>query len=285
MKRVAPWLLMMLLFMSVVTFAFAESVDDGVTIVTYTNFMQPLPDEGEAVDEFLAVISDIYYPNMTELIEVQSLNEAVQILESGRADVFFTFYDTALYIAAQDDRYDAVNYDDLTEALHLVASDQNAALIEEINDALALLKEQGTLDALWQKNVQDVIAGEAPLVYQMPVIEGAATYRIGVSGDCPPIDYVSAEGNPMGYNIALLAALSEQMQVNFVLVPMESGARMMALESGRIDLFFWQIASTVNENAPEAMTEFANTVLGSDLPLLASDAYHTIVRGYLVPKR
>lgn len=285
MKRVI--LLLLVLLMAMTSLVVAEAADEGMTIVSYTNFMQPLPDEGkvgEAANEFIEGISDIYYPNMTELLEVQSLNEALQMLESGRADVFFTFYDTALYIAAQDDRYDVVKCDDLAEALHLVASDQNAALIEKVNTALAELNGRNALDALWNENVQDVLSGEAMATYQMPAIEGADTYRVGVSGDCPPIDYVSADGVPRGYNIALLVALSEQMQVNFELVPMESGARMVALESGRIDLFFWQIASTVNENAPEAMTEFANSVLGSDLPLLMSDAYRGIVRGYLVPK-
>lgn len=287
MKRTFFLLMTLLLALSVTAFAAAEAVDGGVVIVSYTNFMQALPDEGEAgvaVNEFLKGISDIYYPNMTDLIEVQSLNEALQMLESGRADVFFTFYDTARYIAAQDDRYDAVNFDDLSEALHLVASNQNAALIEKVNTALAELKEQDALEALWRDNIQDNLSGETLALYEMPVIDGADTYRVGVSGDCPPIDYVSADGVPMGYNIALLAALSEQMQVNFELVSMESGARMMALQSGRIDLFFWQIASTANENAPEAMTEFANSVLGSDLPLLMSDSYRGIVRGYLVPK-
>ena len=48
----------------------------------------------------------------------------------------------------------------------------------------------------------------------------------------PPLDYVSTDGSPVGFNVALLAALSEEMNVNFELVTSNACSRVSMLTSG-----------------------------------------------------
>mgnify|MGYP002513585986 CR=1 FL=1 len=60
-----------------------------------------------------------------------------------------------------------------------------------------------------------------------------------VTGDVPPMDFVAADGKAAGFNIALLTEIANRAQVNIKLVQIETGARAMALASGKVDAVFW----------------------------------------------
>ena len=63
--------------------------------------------------------------------------------------------------------------------------------------------------------------------------------KVGVTGDVPPMDFVASNGKAAGFNIALLTEIANRAQVNFELVQIETGARAMALSSGKVDAVFW----------------------------------------------
>lgn len=210
--------------------------DDG-TIVTYSMIWE-LDDAIDAFCGALPAISEKAASLKNRIIEVQTLNEALMMLTSGRADSFAMFYDSMRYFAAQNEGMAAIEGVPSAQ-MHLIAAQGQEALIESINAAIAGMKADGTLDALWQTHVEDVIAGAEPTAIAMPAIQGAETIRVGISGDCPPMDYTTPDGEPAGYNTAMLAELSKRANVNFELVQIDSGARYIALQSDKIDVFFW----------------------------------------------
>lgn len=53
------------------------------------------------------------------------------------------------------------------------------------------------------------------------------------------MDYVSADGTPAGFNVALLNATSEKTGCSFEIVQLDAAARLSALESGKVGLIFW----------------------------------------------
>jgi ABC-type amino acid transport substrate-binding protein len=73
----------------------------------------------------------------------------------------------------------------------------------------------------------------------MPVIEGAETVKVAVTGALPPMDYVAPDGTPAGFNTALLAEISRRMGKNIELVVVDSVGRAAALASGTVDAVFW----------------------------------------------
>lgn len=204
---------------------------------------------------------------------VQSLSEGLMALGSGRVSAFVLFEDTAHYIAAQNPQYEVRDNLSLRFTMHMVAGEKNAALIGQINEAMEALRAQGALDTLWQLHVTDVIDGQTPQEIALPTFAGAQTLRVGVSGDCPPMDYVSAAGTPMGYNMALLAALAERMAVNLEIVSVESGARFAALGAGTIDLFFWQVGVIRDERMPPALFDTASDFYSIGGSVIASEPY------------
>ena len=114
----------------------------------------------------------------------------------------------------------------------------NDVLRNEVNQALATIKQNGRL----AKIIEDTL--EQPSIVPTSQAEfknfpGARTLKVAVTGDIPPIDYVSAEGKPAGFNTELIAAIAEVMKVNIEFITIDSSARSAALASKRADIVFW----------------------------------------------
>ncbi|MEG1945500.1 MAG: transporter substrate-binding domain-containing protein [Lachnospiraceae bacterium] len=126
----------------------------------------------------------------------------------------------------------------------------NTADRDLLNNGLTTLTTNGTLATLEEKYVTANVVDSSEVV--LPKTDGAKTIKVGVTGDIPPMDYVSADGKPSGFNVALLAALGSELKINFELVTIESDARLIALEQGTVDMLFW-----IRSNNPEIDTETA----------------------------
>lgn len=218
---------------------------------------------------------------VSNMTQVQSLSEALMMLTSDRADGFYCDYDTLRYIASRNEGFTVLPRA-LSETIHIITSAKEEALMEKIDAALEAMEADGTLDALWQTNVEDVIDGADPVAVELPQIEGAPVYKIGVSGDLPPLDYTTAEGVPAGYNTALLSALSERVGVTFELVSMESGARYTALAAGTIDGFFWHEQMVIPEMLTEEQADIVRDYHTKNIDFLVSRAYCTLEMGMLI---
>lgn len=106
-------------------------------------------------------------------------------------------------------------------------------------------------------------ASSASIAQSLVNLEGAPTYKIGITGDYPPFDYVSADGTPAGFNVAILNAISEKAGINFQIIQVEAPARITALNSGEIDVVFWMGYSKFDGYEPVAKG------------LQLTDAYHS----------
>ena len=94
----------------------------------------------------------------------------------------------------------------------------------------------------------------------MPHFDSAPTIKVAVTGDLPPLDYVSADGKPAGFNTAVLAEIGNRMLRNIELVDIDSGARAAALESNKVDVVFWAIVP-ISEIIPSDSDKPAGVVL------------------------
>lgn len=193
-----------------------------------------------------------------------SLASALLALKAGQTDRIDINKSTGKYIAAR-------NSDVSIRSLHWEAFDfqmavleKNTGLLKEIDTAIAGMKSDGTLAALTKTHIDSVLNGAEPAKIKMPVISGAGTIRVAVTGDLPPMDYTTAGGEPAGFNMAFLAELGKRINKNIKLVAVNSGARLTALNAGTVDALFW--ARTTGD------AEFQ-----ADVPqgMLLSDVYYT----------
>ena len=174
-----------------------------------------------------------------------NLSSALLDLENEKIDSLFVDEYSAAYIVARNDKLTVVNQD-RTEHYAMMTMDSNQEVYDILNNAIKDMKADGTLDSLIANELKAYIESD-PVAKDLPHFDGAKTIKIGVTGDLPPMDFVAANGQAAGFNIALLTEIANRAKVNFELVQIETGARAMALSTDKVDAVFWSKSLTCNE--------------------------------------
>ena len=176
----------------------------------------------------------------------------VESLQAGHIDAISTYESVATYLVAKNpDMYFHITDPVVRDIFCFAMRDNEAALQKEFNSAIFRISKSGKLAQIVKKYIDDFNRAEEPPAVEMPTFIGKPTIKIGVTGDLPLIDYIRPDGQPAGFNTAVLAEISRIIEKNFVLVQIDSGARSVALSSGRIDVIFWAVAPKADSVAPE----------------------------------
>ena len=118
------------------------------------------------------------------------------------------------------------------------------------------------MEAMKQTYIEDVIAGEDPAAIETQVFPGAKTIKVAVTGDRPPMDYVSAGGDPLGFNTALVAEVAKRLEMNVEMVNVSCAARGIALATGVCDIVFWmEVGDFENWEGADFEDQPENTVV------------------------
>lgn len=130
----------------------------------------------------------------------------------------------------------------------------NEKLRDKFNIALHEMKSHGRLAELHKKYIDDIndikdIEKLDDVVFEK--FPGVEPIMIAVTGDVPPIDYMSDDGEPVGFSTAVLAEIGKILKLNIQLVDIDAGARVAALSSGRVDGVFWFSYISGAEHQPD----------------------------------
>ena len=125
--------------------------------------------------------------------------------------------------------------------------EERKELRDKFSKAVEAMEEEGKIGLL----ARDFITGpkaDNPEPVKFEKFDGAETITVAVTGDMPPLDYVAADGEAAGFNTAILAEIGRRLRVNIKTADVETGARAVALKSGRADVVFWFQVFTGYEN-------------------------------------
>lgn len=205
-----------------------------------------------------------------EIVYFDTLDAALMALNAGKVDEISIYETVAQYLTHSDPNLvQVVTFNEGAEEntfvrrarKNLLANDfafmfmeKNEALRDEFDAALASITDEEK-DKLVQDNITAAINGDDINPIQMPVIEGAETIKVAVTGSLPPMDYVAADGSPAGFNTALLAEISQRMGKNIELVVVDSAGRAAALASGAVDAVFWTRTNNASNELAAASEE------------------------------
>ena len=123
-------------------------------------------------------------------------------------------------------------------ALAFGFTDNKKELCDKFSRVVEAVESEGVIGIL----ARDYITGPAalnPPVVELANFPDAETLTVAVTGDMPPLDYVSPDGKAAGFNVALLAEIARRLHVNIKFVNVDTGSRVAALKSGRADAVFW----------------------------------------------
>ena len=172
-----------------------------------------------------------------------SLPQMQAALQSGQIDEISTYRSVARYMSAKDPRFVTLKDHSLEfiDSFCFALRADEDELRNSLNMVIKEMRDDGTLDRLTKEYITDINAANDPPAIEMPHFDSAQTIKVAVTGDLPPLDFVSADGKPAGFNTAVLAEISNRLVKNIELVQVESGARAAALSSGNVDVVFWAI--------------------------------------------
>ena len=228
-----------------------------------------------------------------EVIFYDSLDAMLMALNAGDIDIMNIYNSTANYLVANNDKLvKTITYEYseentlssmliraiLVNSFSFMMMEGREDLRDEFNDAIASMKDDGTLDRFIKEQMVDIVDGKEIKAVEMPVNEGAETIKVAITGSLPPMDYVAADGTAAGYNTAVLAEISKRIGKNIELVVVDSIGRAAALASGTVDAVFWtrtsdpsnKAAASTPEELQAFMAEKKSTMTEEEKELIAA---------------
>lgn len=199
----------------------------------------------ENFGEFMKKIEDTLDVKISSHTPVffDNLNQMQMALQTKQIDEISTYRSVARYMIAKDPRYQVLKDHSLEfiDSFCFALRDDETELRNSLNKVITEMQNDGTLDRLTKEYITDISTENDPPAVELPHFDSAETIKVAVTGDLPPLDFVSAEGKPEGFNTAVLAEISNRMLKNIELVQIDSGARAVALTSKQVDIVFWAI--------------------------------------------
>lgn len=188
-------------------------------------------------------IKNVYYENLTSMLMGLSRGEVygIRVLKC-QADYITNF--NKKFVIDSD-----VNTIGVT-GISMLLKDTDAELCDAISTQINNINADGTMKKLQDEYIKKANVDNAA---QIESFDGAKTIKVAITGDIPPVDYILENGTPSGFNVALISEIAKRLKVNVELVPIESGARAMALATGRADVIFWN-RSVLSEEEFREMT-------------------------------
>ncbi len=219
----------------------------------------------EEFNNFTKRVSDTFSLNMTSYNPVfyDNLNSMLLALDSGEIKVMSTYECVANYITTRNPKYEIMIDDSLEfiDAFCFAMREEDAALQKDINKVIDAMNSDGTLARLTKEYITNIREKDPPAV-EIPHIDGADTLKIAVTGDLPPLDLELADGQPAGFNTAIIAEMAKRLNKNIEILSIDSAGRAAALTSDRVDIIFWAIVP-VGEIIPADADKPAGTILSS----------------------
>lgn len=208
-----------------------------------------------------------------EHIFFDNMNSMLAALEAGQVDELSIYKSVAYYLLVRNANFEisSNHVPKVSDSFCCALREEDTALKNEFDEAIKALKSDGTLENLVKIHITDVKDTEPPAV-ELPHFEGTDTIKIAVTGDLPPLDLITADGKPAGFNTALLAAISQRLGKNFEIVQVDSGARSAALTSKQVDVVFWVTIPLENALVPPDFDKPAGLIV--TVPYFSDEIAH-----------
>ena len=260
MKKLVQIVLVLMAALSICLTVYA---DDGA-VQKYGNIGR-LSKLNITEDELNEVLKDIMVNSIcNRYVFFDTMTDMLMALNRGDIVVLETDQNTVRYIASRNDnivdRPPYLNPNNLMFSVLLRGED--VELRDQISNSIAEMEEDGTIEEMKQRYIDDVIVGDDPDVVVPEVFPGARTIKVAVTGDRPPMDFVSAGGEPVGFNTALISEIGKRLGINIEFVTVDCGARGIALATGVCDIVFWmEIGDFENWEGADLEDQPENTIV------------------------
>lgn len=193
---------------------------------------------------------EVAAPYLIKAVFYDDLNTMMLALNNGKVK-WMNLLDKSVgnyILGSNTEPYQIIDMIGTDGAFAMAVPEENTELLATLNAAIEALDAEGTLAQLQADYIENCKPDNMPEPAELPVIEGAETVSIVVTGDLPPMDYVTADGKAAGFNIALLSAISEKANINFEILSANAGSKAMMVSTGKAQAMFWALGRDMGNN-------------------------------------
>ena len=160
--------------------------------------------------------------------------DAIQALKTGKIDAVMIDQLTAEAFVEKNDDLRILDEAITDEEYAIALKKGNTELLEKINDALAQLKENGTLEQI-EKNYIGEEAGQHPYTSPENVDRSNGTLRMATNAFFPPYEYYDGD-QVVGYDVDMAQAVCDILGMELEVIDMEFDAIITAVSSDMADV-------------------------------------------------
>ena len=162
-------------------------------------------------------------------------NDAIQSLKQGKIDCVVIDKEPAKAFISKNDDLKILEEGFEPEEYAICIAKENADLKESINQAIAELKSEGTMDAIIKNYIGDDTKGKTPYVSPEGVDRSNGTLVVATNATFEPYEYY-ADQKIVGIDVDLAQAICDKLGMELKVEDMEFDAIINAVQSGKADI-------------------------------------------------
>ncbi len=175
--------------------------------------------------------NDIITDESTQVQRYKKGTDAIVTLNNGGVDAVVIDKNPAEnFVANNSDTLKLIEDDTSTEEYAIAVAKGDTELLDRINSGLQKIKEDGTFDRL----VAEYIGGDTE---EEPAAEDGErlVINVGTNAEFPPFEYIGDDGEPDGFDMAVIQAIGEAAGFDVEITNMEFKSLIASLATGSLD--------------------------------------------------
>lgn len=246
--------------------------EEAVSTESRIQSVDDLP--GSRIGVQLGTTGDIYvsdYENDGSRTVVERYNkgaDAIQALKQGKIDCVVIDVQPAIKFVEQNNGLTILEEEFAVEDYAFVIAKENEELLEQVNEALAEIKEEGVIDDIMKNYIgtEDEV-GQYP--YEAADIERPnGTLTIASNAEFPPYEYYE-NGEVVGVDIDIMQAVCDKLGMELQVEDMAFDSIISAVSTGKVDI--GASGFTVTEERKKNIN-FSDTYTTSKQVVIVTDA-------------
>ncbi len=194
---------------------------------------------GKSIGVQLGTTGDIYASDYeAEGSTIERYNkgaDAIQALKQGKIDCMIIDEQPALAFVDKNPELKILDEEFALEEYAICIAKENTELKEKINDALAQLKEDGTLDSIISNYIGDDTKGKTPYESPADVDRSNGTLTMATNATFEPYEYYQNQ-EVVGIDVDMAQAVCDVLGMELKVEDMEFDAIINAVTSGKADI-------------------------------------------------
>jgi len=194
---------------------------------------------GKKIGVQLGTTGDIYATDYEEegstIERFNKGNDAVQSLKQGKVDCVIIDQQPALAFVEKNSDLKILDEDFAVEDYAICIAKENSALKDQINAAIATLKENGTLQQIIDNYIGDDTKGTCPYVSPENVDRSNGTLIMATNAAFEPYEYFE-DNAIVGIDAEMAQAICDILGMELQIDDMEFDSIINAVQSGKADI-------------------------------------------------